>query len=78
MKPTKIAVLVFVLALIGWEVYAIFDPVVWTISKFVWSVSVDMGMAGAPVVFLIGFLMGHWFFPRNLDFKGVPTRRKQK
>ncbi len=69
MRPTKMAVLVFVLGLIGWEAYAIVNADVWTISKFVWSVSSDMGVAGAPVSFLIGFLMGHWFFPRNLDFK---------
>ena len=77
MRPTKIAVLVFVLGLIGWEIYAIVNTDVWTISKLVWSVSVDKGVEGAPVVFLIAFLMGHWFFPRNLNFNwGSTTRRK--
>lgn len=66
MKRTRIAVGVLVVAALAYEIYALINPNVATISDFFWAVGVDRGMAGAPVAGMLGFLLGHLLWPRRV------------
>lgn len=63
MKTTRIVVGILILAAIAFEIYAAFDPSVWTISQYFWSEGPDKYMVGAPIIALLGFLCGHLVWP---------------
>lgn len=54
---------------IAWELIAVGskllskDRQIPTISAVVWKWGIDRGVDGAPIIFLMGFLMGHFVLP---------------
>ncbi len=63
---TAIALFVVVGGLIGWEIFAFFTARK-TISATVWHWALDRNTDGAPIIFLMGFIMGHFVMPPSYE-----------